>query len=212
MPPRWSPGWKELVRAGSQNCEPLPQASSVTRLPSWLPSLTNGVKDRSRVRRFGAYEILLTEEKGCEQGTLRTRAYLAGKPKGNSRMLLTRRSRKACTVFRSASPGCMVKLCLLNPSSFRRSGRPSQHACCDDIGIPILPSRMCKAHSVEAHTMSVEKNARAPTHTSTSHTRKSGMAYGWKHLRSRTPRSTLSAGKPRTWGRGNFRKEVRAFY
>src|SRR5690348_4794657 len=50
MPLRWSPGWKELARVGSQNCGPLLQASSVTRLPSWLPSRTNGVKDRWKGR------------------------------------------------------------------------------------------------------------------------------------------------------------------
>ena len=123
----WTPGLLRLTRVPRWNSGDLLLASSAITPPSKPRCLFLGVRDRWRVRRFGAYEILLTEEKGCEQGTFRTRAYLVGKPKGDSSMLLTRRSRKACTVFSSASPVCMVKLCLLNPSSFRRSGRPSQH-------------------------------------------------------------------------------------
>jgi hypothetical protein len=44
---------------------------------------------------------------------------------------------------------------------------------------------------------------------STSHKRECGKRYGSRDLCVRNPRSTLSAGKPRTWGRGNARKSAR---
>ena len=44
---------------------------------------------------------------------------------------------------------------------------------------------------------------------STSHKRECGKRYGSRDRGVRNPRSTLSAGKPRTWGRGSARKSVR---
>lgn len=43
---------------------------------------------------------------------------------------------------------------------------------------------------------------------STSHKRECGKRYGTRVLCVRNPRSTLSAGKPRTWGRGNLRNQA----
>ena len=60
-------GSHERSRALPWNCEDLLPASNAIRQPSRPPCLLHGAKGRSKVRRFGAYEILLTEEKGCEQ-------------------------------------------------------------------------------------------------------------------------------------------------
>jgi len=71
---------------------------------------------KETVRRFGAHQMAPKEQEVESEYLLGQSPYLEGKPKGDKSMVEKRGSLKRCRIVVPASPVCIVKLRLLNPS------------------------------------------------------------------------------------------------
>jgi len=148
----------------------------------------------------------------------KTVPYLAGKPKGDRSMAAKRKCLRICRAACSASLGCMVKLCLLNPSphgdvythrSISETMTPHRHPLVSDA--LCVHTLCCGPRPLRGMTCQRQGKGRTDTYTPcTFHKRQHGIACGTRVLWRQNPHSSPSQGKPGPWRRGSPRRRARA--